>query len=119
MNSSKDTELRHIARLRLARVLIDQGKPDDALNMLADPPGAFAARYHEVRGDAFFAKKDPRGRLKEYKAALGEGAGEQCAVHLLDLENRGPRHDCLCGRPARRCPRQLLAPADPSKKAKP
>ena len=60
MNDSKDTELRHIARLRLARVLIDQGKPDDALKTLADEPGAFAARYHEVRGDAFLAKKDLR-----------------------------------------------------------
>src|SRR5450631_3651229 len=58
MNGSKDTELRHIARLRLARVMIDQGKPDDALATLAaDAPGAFAARTHEVKGDAFHAKK--------------------------------------------------------------
>src|SRR5580658_10162430 len=39
MDNSKDTELRHIARLRLARVLIDSGKPDDALKTLADAPG--------------------------------------------------------------------------------
>jgi predicted negative regulator of RcsB-dependent stress response len=59
MNDSKDTELRQIARLRLARVLTDQGKPDEAIKTLAEPaPAAFAARYHEVRGDAYFAKKD-------------------------------------------------------------
>ena len=57
MDNSKDTELRHIARLRLARVLIDQGKPDDALKTLSDAPGAFAARYHEVRGDALLCEE--------------------------------------------------------------
>src|SRR5277367_6291377 len=35
MNNSKDTELQQIARLRLARVLIDQGKSDDAIQLLA------------------------------------------------------------------------------------
>ena len=36
---SKDAELKHIARLRLARVQIDQGKPDEALQTLSDPAG--------------------------------------------------------------------------------
>ncbi len=58
MDNSKDTELRHIARLRLARVLIDQGKPDDAIKTLAGDPAPSPRRYHEVRGDAFYAKKD-------------------------------------------------------------
>lgn len=71
MNNSKDDELRHIARLRLARVLIDQGKPDDAIKTLAeDKPGTFAAQFHDVRGDAFYAKKDMRDAAAEYTAAL-------------------------------------------------
>ena len=74
MNGSKDDELKHIARLRLARVQIDQGKPDDAIKTLAeDKPGTFVARYHEVRGDAFYAKNDLKSAAAEYKAAL-EGA---------------------------------------------
>lgn len=87
MESSKDAELRHIARLRLARVLIDQGKPDDAIKTLSDEPGAFAARYHEVRGDAYYAKKDLQRASTEYKAALGEG-GSQSGVDsaLLTLK---------------------------------
>ncbi|HEY2145033.1 MAG TPA: tetratricopeptide repeat protein, partial [Steroidobacteraceae bacterium] len=57
MNKSKDSELRQIARLRLARVLIDQGKPDDAIKLLGEgTTGSFAGRYHEVRGDALYAK---------------------------------------------------------------
>ena len=38
-------------------------------------PGAFAARYHDVRGDAYCAKKDESKALAEYKAALAAGAG--------------------------------------------
>ncbi len=76
MNNSKDTELRHIARLRLARVATDQGKPDEAIRLLAEgSPGTFAARYHEVRGDAFYAKKDFKSAVAEYKAALNSDAG--------------------------------------------
>jgi predicted negative regulator of RcsB-dependent stress response len=64
MEHSKDAELGRVARLRLARVLIDQGKPDDALRLLSGDAGAFAARYHDVRGDAYLAKKDTQqGRL--------------------------------------------------------
>ncbi len=118
MNGSKDTELRHIARLRLARVLIDQGKPDDALNMLADPPGAFAAPYHEVRGDAFVAKKDSSRALKEYQAALSEGAANNAPSNLLELkiEDLGVPAAAAPGAPM---PAAASAPVDPSTKAKP
>jgi predicted negative regulator of RcsB-dependent stress response len=77
MSNSKDMELRHIARLRLSRLLIDQGKPDEALKMLAEgTPGAFVARYHEVRGDAYVAKKDLKAAATEYQAAMvGSDAG--------------------------------------------
>jgi predicted negative regulator of RcsB-dependent stress response len=87
MNNSKDTELRHIARLRLGRILIDQGKPDEAIKTLAEgTPGAFAARYHEVRGDAFYAKNDVKSALTEYKAALNGGGASSVDSGLLQLK---------------------------------
>ena len=92
MENSKDTELRHIARLRLARVLIDQGKPEDAIKTLSDEPGAFAARYHEVRGDAYYAKKDLQRASTEYKAALGESGlqgGVDSALLTLKIADLG------------------------------
>jgi predicted negative regulator of RcsB-dependent stress response len=87
MNNSRDSELKQIARLRLARVLIDQGKPDDAIQLLAaGSPGSFAGRYHEVRGDALTAKKDIPGAVAEYKAAMSAGdAGADSAVLELKL----------------------------------
>jgi len=87
MNNSKDTELRQIARLRLARILTDQGKADAALKTLGEgTPGAFASRYHEVRGDALYAKKDTAGAVSEYKAALGAADVGDTDAALLELK---------------------------------
>jgi predicted negative regulator of RcsB-dependent stress response len=87
MNGSKDTELRQIARLRLARILTDQGKSDDAIKMLVDPaPAGFAARYHEVRGDAYFAKKDIPHAVSEYQAALAAADAGGIDASLLELK---------------------------------
>ena len=86
MNNSKDAELKQVARLRLARVLIDQGKLDDAIKTLAEgTPGSFAGRYHEVHGDALYAKKDIPGAVAEYKMALGTSDGGADAA-LLQLK---------------------------------
>jgi predicted negative regulator of RcsB-dependent stress response len=95
MNNSKDGELKQIARLRLARVLIDQGKPDDAIKTLAEgTPGGFAGRYHDVRGDALYAKKDIPGAIAEYQQALGTSdRGAEASLlqlKLADLASNEP-----------------------------
>ena len=70
MQDTHDPQLATVARLRLARVQISLGKPDDALATLGTEPGAaFQARYHEVRGDAYYAKNDRQAALAEYRAA--------------------------------------------------
>ena len=87
MTNSKDAELRHIARLPLARVLTALGKPDDAIKTLAeDAWGAFAAQAHEVRGDAFYAKHDVQAAVKQYQAALGAGDAGSVDSALLQLK---------------------------------
>jgi predicted negative regulator of RcsB-dependent stress response len=87
MNSSKDSELRQVARLRLARVLIDQGKPDEAIKTLAEgTPGSFAGRYHEIHGDALYAKKDIAGATAEYNLALASADASTDGAALLQLK---------------------------------
>jgi predicted negative regulator of RcsB-dependent stress response len=85
---SKDPHLVLLARLRLARVQIAQRKPDDALATLNGvEPGAFASRFHEVRGDANYAKGDKAGALTEYRAARGMDMGSGVTdTSLLDLK---------------------------------
>lgn len=70
-DSSRDPQLRVIARTRLARVLAEQGKYDDALAQL-DPAeaGSFAPLFHEIRGDVLAAKGDPALARQEYDTAL-------------------------------------------------
>ena len=86
LGATRDAELALIARLRLARVQLAQGKADDALKTLdGAKPGAFAARYAEVRGDALLAKGDRAGALKAYREARG-GAASTLDSGLLDLK---------------------------------
>jgi predicted negative regulator of RcsB-dependent stress response len=84
---SKDPELALLARLRLARVLIAQKNPDSALATLSGmKPGAFEPRYHEVLGDAYYAKGDKAGALKEYMKAKVGDFGASPDSQQLDLK---------------------------------
>jgi len=85
---TKDPDLGLITRLRLARVQIAQEKPDDAIATLGGVPdaGAFAARFHEVRGDAYHAKGDNGAALKEYQAARTGGVSGATDTQMLDLK---------------------------------
>ncbi|HEY7640133.1 MAG TPA: tetratricopeptide repeat protein [Steroidobacteraceae bacterium] len=86
MDSSRDEDLGHIAQLRLARLLIQTGKHDDALKVLdVEKAGAFAAQVHEIRGDAHLAKGDAQGARAEYAAALSadtKGEIDRATVEL-------------------------------------
>jgi predicted negative regulator of RcsB-dependent stress response len=86
MRHTPDPALALVARLRLARVQIAQGKPDDAIKTLdAVDAGAFKARFAEVRGDALLAKGDRKGALEQYRAARAGGA-DTVDGELLDLK---------------------------------
>lgn len=75
MAATRDAELALTVRLRIARIQLDQNKADDALATLAAAqPGAFAARFAEVRGDALLVKGDRAAALKAYREAVGSAA---------------------------------------------
>lgn len=82
-----------VARERLARVLLDQGQPAEAMSMLqgADDTTGFESRYAEVRGDILFSQ----GRSDEAAAAylealdaLEAGAGDRARL-VMKLESLG------------------------------
>ena len=86
--------LKHVARVRLAKILLYQGKPEEVLSLLeGQDNAAFAARYAEERGDAFVAL----GRYDEaraaYQAALDEAQPtvDQGLIQLklMDLPDEG------------------------------
>jgi predicted negative regulator of RcsB-dependent stress response len=85
MNGSKDQQLRSVARFRLARVLLAQGKHDEALAAFPADAGAFKARFQELRGDVLLAKGDRTGALREYLGAKALETAPDADV-TLDLE---------------------------------
>jgi predicted negative regulator of RcsB-dependent stress response len=92
---SKDSELALLARMRLARVQIAQKKADAALATLNGvKPGAFEPRYHEILGDAYYAKGDKATALKEYLKAkvadFGDSDGQQLDLKISDLSADKP-----------------------------
>lgn len=71
MELAHDSATGHAARLRLARVLQEQGKPDAALALLAGvEPDGFASHYHETRGDLLVALGRADEARAEYDQAL-------------------------------------------------
>jgi predicted negative regulator of RcsB-dependent stress response len=85
-----DEELFMTARVRLARVKVAQGKPQEALDLLrAVEPGSFAGNYAEVEGDALLALGQTDAARAAYERALAEIATGNPLVLQLKLQDLG------------------------------
>lgn len=70
LEKQDDEGMRHIARLRLARVMLDAGRADAALDLLNGVDvGEFGAAYEELRGDIYVALNKPEDARRAYLAA--------------------------------------------------
>jgi predicted negative regulator of RcsB-dependent stress response len=94
--SKGDDALQLIARLRLAKVLLYQDKPQQVLDLLGTPgDNAFAARYYEMIGDARFALGDVAAAVAAYTAVLADPRASQTVdtrfvrMKLDDLPDAG------------------------------
>lgn len=67
---SSDEGLVQVARLRHARVLLAQDKPDQALSVIGSEAGSFASLAEELRGDIHLAKGDRKAARSAYEKAL-------------------------------------------------
>ncbi len=72
LNHAKQDELQHIARLRLARVMLAEGQHDAALKLLsAAQPGSFLSAYEELKGDIYLASEQLASAQTAYQRAFG------------------------------------------------
>lgn len=69
-DNSKDDGLRELAQLRLARVLWQQKKVEDALKLTEGEHGAYAAMFSELRGDIKLSQGDRAAARAAYEAAV-------------------------------------------------
>lgn len=86
----KDTNVANIARLRLIRLYIAEGKLSDAESLLDTKlPVAYTSLVEELRGDLYVAKKDLQKAREAYDRAI-LSAGSNPATYLkMKRDNLG------------------------------
>jgi predicted negative regulator of RcsB-dependent stress response len=93
MNNASETQVRHSARLRLARLHLDQGEPAAALALadIKDTDG-FASEYAEIRGDVLLAQGDRDGARRAYQTAIEKITRSSSYLQVLTMkrDNLGP-----------------------------
>ncbi len=93
MESNANQQFRDVARLRLSKVLLYQGKAEEVVELLQDNDGesAFAARFSDTLGDAYYELGDFDAARDAYSLALIEPAQgatvdqQFVTLKLLDL----------------------------------
>lgn len=93
VDHATESATRHAARLRLARILIDQGALDQALALanVTDTNG-FVSEYQELRGDILVAKDQKAEARSAYRKAL-EGlprGSSYTRILKMKLDDLGP-----------------------------
>ena len=84
---SEDPDLRTVARLRLARVQLAEGRYDDALTSLdAVSTPSVDARVLELRGDVKLAQGNKAAALDNWRKAAATAAATPEAAALVDAE---------------------------------
>ncbi len=80
-------ELKQIARIRLARIMLSDNDHQKALALLGEvEPGSFAASIEEIRGDIYVAMNQPEKAKDAYKRALDASAAAAGGKDLLQMK---------------------------------
>ena len=87
IDNAKEDELRDVARLRLARILIDEKKPDEALKLLESKHGdSFAGLYADVKGDVLLAQGKRQEARAAYQLALDKSDAASPLRQIIQLK---------------------------------
>lgn len=97
MENAPNPGVQNIARIRLARVVLANGKPQEALSLLNESnPQGFEALWEETRGDALVTMNDAAAARSAYERALvatgvSDTARRRLRMKLDDLPTEGSR----------------------------
>ena len=84
---AREDEMRDVARLRLAGVLLDEKKYDEALKLLSAKHGeAFSMMYADLRGDVLSAQGKPAEARGAYQQALDKSEPNSNYRRLVELK---------------------------------
>jgi predicted negative regulator of RcsB-dependent stress response len=88
--NSPESDVQHVASLRLARILIAQKKYDEAeAVLLAAYPSAFTAGYEELKGDLYVAKGEIGQARVAYDKAINATDGSASRWLILKRQDLG------------------------------
>ncbi len=82
MDGAEQEEIRQIARLRLARVLLAEGKIDAAGSVIEGADSAIQADAEIIRGDIYLAQGKSSEARAAYERAMTLGAGNQRLLQM-------------------------------------
>lgn len=87
INHSTNTSMREIARIRIARILINENQPDAALALLKKMEDHhYIGLIDEVRGDAYLLKNDKKSAFQAYGLALKELPNAEISRPILEMK---------------------------------
>ena len=87
MDNAKQEEIRDIARLRLAGVLLDEKKPDEALKALEPKPvESMAGLYADLRGDIFLTQGKRAEARSAYQVALDKSEAGSSYRNVIEVK---------------------------------
>ncbi len=92
LDHASQEEIKRVARLRLARLFLAEGKADKASSLLNETENALSLpSYYELKGDSLLAQgKTEEARNAYLQAlALGGSAGGQAAILQMKLNDLG------------------------------
>jgi predicted negative regulator of RcsB-dependent stress response len=87
---SGEEGLQHVARLKLAAMMLDEKKYDDALKQLDTPhPAAFDSVYADLKGDVLSAMGKSDDARTAYKQAMEKADAQAAQRNLIQLKLDG------------------------------
>ena len=92
IDNSSQNELKHLARLRMARLLLSENKVEQALQMIDSvEQGKFTASYEELKGDILLQQGNTEAARTAYQLALSEtkGAANNNTFLQMKIDNLG------------------------------
>lgn len=92
LDNAADPTLVELARLRLARVLLDMQQTDEAAKLVAAASRLMAGEFAELRGDIARSQGDLAAAREAYQMAIAEGVNgaDLVQMKLVDLGNAEP-----------------------------
>ena len=87
VDKAREEEMRDVARLRLAGILLDEKKYDEALNVLSTKPAdAYAPLYADLKGDVLAAQGKLAEARASYQAALEKSDAASRYRSIIELK---------------------------------